>query len=373
MRRSGILTTIAIFLGLIFGAARAQEPIGVEGVEPNDGEPGQHLDIIIWGGGFTAPQAIDVTIGDLDILDIIIEADDRLRVPVFIPPDAPPGPRPVEVIGIFGENEFFGNGLEEGFFVLEGGAVPPEEGPPPTLPPTTDGVPPWLWWGGILLIVIGLAWRLRPSRTPALAPYVPGGWQQAARLQWQLQATTQLPPPQQACTWACQAEASTDLIRRWEVTALTLTPYPPPPAGQRAERAVTGDVLDALTRSAQLTHTLEDDAQTRRRLAPVATAVVDEIVAWGREGRSPASIRLDASLAREIEVTFKLYHCESVSGRLAWVDSGISWSADLHQPAGDYLGVLRGPTAGESDFAARAHREVESLLLLLVDNVRLKL
>ena len=55
------------------------------------------------------------------------------------------------------------------------------------------------------------------------------------------------------------------------------------------------------------------------------------------------------------------------------MDSGLKWNGTLHQPGGEYLGVLRGPSAGEPDFTIRAREELEGFLLQLVKGVRFKL
>jgi hypothetical protein len=444
------------------GEVRAQELVYLRAVEPSEGNPGQELELTLWGGGFGDAQEVRLAIGDIEILDARIESDEAIMVHVFIPEDAPPGPRPIEVVAVFGSNEEFEAVLDEGFFVLErrsqpspvvdgvepqqvlrgsqvelsvlgsdflpdpwveiGGAgvlvhevefisseqllafieveeeapsgwrevvvinpddqtggrqhalqvvgeVPPS-GPSPTpTPPSNGGVPPWVWAGAaVVLLVLGATIaRILTLRTRLT-------WKRTAQLQWQLEANTELPESKEACTWACKTQVTTELLKRWKVTALELTPLPLPSGKTPPVKRVDEDeILDLLTDAVQPQFVLEDEARTRQRVAPVVDALLEQILAWKKGGQTPASIKVDARLTRDVKCEFKLYHCEKTGVELDWVDSGLKWKGTLHQPGGEYLGVLRGPTAGEPDFTTRAREELEGFLLKLVKGVRFKL
>jgi len=378
-----------------------------------------------------------------------------IMIHVFIPEDAPPGPRPIEVVVVFKDNEEFAEefaaGLDEGFFVLErrsltspivdgvepqqvwrgsqvelnifgrdfltearveiGGAgvlvngvefissehllafIEVEEEAPTgwrevvvinpgdhaggrqnalqvvgEVPPN-GGVPPWVWGGAaVVLLVLGVTIvRVLTLRTRLI-------WKRTAQLQWQLEANTELPEPKEACTWACKAQVTTELLKRWKVTALELTPLPLP-SGKTppVKRVDEGEILDRLTEATQPQYILEDEARIRQRVSTVVDALLEQILAWKKEGQTPASIKVDARLIRDVKCEFKLYHCEIAGVELDWVDSGLKWKGTLHQPGGEYLGVLRGPTAGEPDFTTRAREELEGFLLQLIKGVRIKL
>jgi hypothetical protein len=197
-------------------------------------------------------------------------------------------------------------------------------------------------------------------------------WTETAQLQWQLEAQTELPEPKKACTWACKAEATTDLLKRWQVTALELTPLPLPSGKTPAAKRVEGEVLDPLSEAVHPQYILEDEAHTRQRVAPVVDALVEQVAAWEKEGQTPASIRVDARLRRDVKCQFKLYHCEKAGAALEWADHGLEWKRSLHQPGGEYLGVLRGPTADEADFLTRAREELAGLMLQLLKAVRFR-
>jgi len=126
-RRVRILSILLVLVGssvLIALPALAQEPIYLRAVEPSEGRPGEELQLTVWGGGFGDAQEVGLVIADLDVWNVRIESDEAIMADVFIPEDAPPGPRPVEVIAVFGPGEEFVAGLEAGFFVLEGEPQP---------------------------------------------------------------------------------------------------------------------------------------------------------------------------------------------------------------------------------------------------------
>ena len=471
VRVLGILLALAGCAVVIAWPALAQEPIYVTEVDPPEGLPGQELHLTVRGSGFNELREAGVwlVIADLEVSSVRIESDGTILADVSIPENAPPGPRPVEIVVLGREGEVVAR-LDEGFFVPEqglrsapfvdrvepqqvqlgsqvelnvfgGGFVPearveiegegvavngveflnPEnllafvqveewaqpgwravlvinpddqagerqralqvvEAPPPgpsvtPMPPapvtptptgpTDEGPPLWPWGvggGAVALgagVAIGRALTLKTQLT----------WKQTAQLQWQVEAETKLPDAKTVCTWACKANVTAEMLKRWQVTGLELTPYPQPGGKTLPAKRIVGKILDPLTEAAQLTDVLEGEAQIRQRVGQAAEALLDQVLAWEREGLTPASIRVDARLARDVKCQFKLYHCEQVGAKPDWVDSGIKWTGTLHRPGGKHLGVVRGPTAGEPDFAGRARQELEDLLVQLVKSVRFK-
>jgi hypothetical protein len=471
VRVLGILLALAGCAVVIAWPALAQEPIYVTEVEPPEGLPGQELHLTVRGSGFNELREAGVwlVIADMEVFSVQIESDGAILADVSIPDNAPPGPRPVEVVVLGREGEVVAR-LDEGFFVLEQGPqsapfvdrvepqqvqqggqlelnvfgrgfapgarveidgegvsvdgvefISPEhllavtdvaegaptgwravvvinpdgqtgesqralevvgEAPPPgpsvtsappaaptpaPTPPPEDGTPLWPWAGGAVVALgagaaIGRALTLRTQLT----------WKRTAQAQWQVEAETKLPDAKKICTWACKAKVSADMLKGWQVTGLELTPYPQPGGKTPPVKRIVGQVLDSLTEAAQPLHIAEGEAETRQRVSQAAEALLDQILAWEGEGQTPASIRVDARLSRDIKSQFKLYHCEQVGAKPDWVDSGIKWTGTLHRPGGKCLGVLRGPTAGEPDFAGRARQELEDLLVQLIRSVRFK-
>ena len=116
----------------------AQKPVYLRAVEPSEGRPGEEFELTLRGGGFGEAAEVRVTIGGIEVLDAWIESDEVVIAHVFILEDAPPGPRLVEVIAIFGPDEEFPAVLEAGFSVLEPGRPPIESLPSPSV----EGVEP---------------------------------------------------------------------------------------------------------------------------------------------------------------------------------------------------------------------------------------
>ena len=226
-------------------------------------------------------------------------------------------------------------------------------------------------WIYLLLVIFALVGGMIIGRALALKSRMK--WKRRAELQWQLEAETELPEPGEPCTWACKAEATTDLLNRWKVIALQLTPLPVPSGRRISARRLKGKVLDPLNELVGIQHVLEDKDTIRRHIQPLTEALLEQIIEWKKSDSSPASVKIGARLKREVKCEFKLYHCESTDSGPAWVDSRKKWKGKLHQPADQFMGVLKGPNASEKDFAARAQGELEEFLLKLIKGVRFKL
>lgn len=320
-------------------------PVQLFAIDPPGGAPGEEFDILLMGEGFAPADDFGVNVEGVEIIDLERQSNEVIRAHIYIPEDAPPGPRLVEVV-ILREGEPFGAAIEEGFLVS---GVQPPPNPPPT----------WIW---PIIVVLFSGASFTVGRFLNLRAKIL--WQQQAKLQWQLQAKWGKPSqPAKACEWACEKSASVSRDR-WKVTGIMLTPLPvkgktPPP------RSVSGSVLDPLNKL------VKDDnlpqKEKRQNLAGLLNALVAEINAWEQAGQSPASIRLDADLAGAVDIKFNLYHGRQTNKGLKWSDSLLEWKAKLNQPGGEHLGVLRGPTVGEPDFAARARFELEECLLELIE------
>jgi hypothetical protein len=260
--------------------------------------------------------------------------------------------------------------LEQGFEILP--ASQPPGGTGGTRQISGGGQPgPWLTviWPLATILLMALSYAL--GRGLALRSKLT--WTEKAKLQWRQEASSKLPQPRKTCEWACKATAGANLLNRWQVKRLELTPLEV--KGKTLPvRAVDNrqGTLDALNDLSNIADALRSPEAVRQEIAGVVDAVLAQILAWEQEGQSPASIRLDAQLAGAADTTFGLYHCHQTRSGLSWGDKPLlKWSGKLNQPAGECLGVLRGPTAGEANFPARARREIEACLLDLLDSIRL--
>ncbi len=332
-------------------------------VSPSEVRPGSEAKLTLVGENFTPETQVSIGGGGVEIYEQTFVDPSHLTVHIGVLPEAALGPRPVVVETASGRAELQGGLTVAGTAPLPTSA--PATGPMPTPSEEGNGWSLVLLSGGALLIwavgfIIGRATRLRARLT----------WQQLAHWQWQLEASTRLPEPKKACTWACKADASTSLLRRWKVTALRLTPLPVTRGHTPPPRQITGQALEPLNEAARIERALENQAHIRRRIAPVADALLQQILAWRDAGQSPASIRLDVHLAKDVKCRFRLYHCRLRGQKLEWKEMK-KWKGTLHQP-GQFWGVLQGPRADEEDFVQRARAELESLLLQLVNEVRFK-
>ena len=333
--------------------------LALYGVEPREVELGSDVELTLHGENFTEETKVLVHDGGVELLERRFVDPSRLIVRVRVSADATPGPRLVTVSAEGGAAE-----LPDGIVVIEGSSGYGFTPSPMTEAPSDDGLPPWVLGGGAVLllaagVVIGQALKLKTQLT----------WEKTSLLQWEVEAKKELPEPKQACTWDCKAEASADLLNRWNVTALALTPLPLPGRSLSVKR-VADEAVAPLNEAVR--HKLAGADETRRRLAPVVDALLMEIQSWEAEGQTPASIRVDAEVKGDVKCAFALCHCAKSAKGLEWVEWR-KWTRTLRQPGGEYLGVLRGPTAGEPDFTARARGELEGFLLALTKGMRFKL
>ena len=368
------------------GRERALEVIDDEGptplarpalyeVEPQEVEQGSEVELTLFGENFAEDMAGLIHGGGVEVREFHFVDPSRVIVRVAVSADAEPGPRLVELSTAGGRAE-----LPDGLIVTEREAPP---SPPPPSPPTSpisptatpsapEGedslIPEWVWASATVLLsglsfAVGRALGLKSKLT----------WTDKARVQWRVEAEKKLPEPQRACQWACKANVSADLLDRWRVTKIELAPLKS--KGKTPPKKCVEDkvLLAPLNDLANIGKILHREDEVRRLLAPIVDALLAQIMTWEQEGQTPASIRVEAKLEAPINAQFGLYHCGQTKEGLGWGKPRVTWKGKLNQPGGEFLGVLRGPTAEEPDFAARARRELEACLLDLVSVARFRL
>ena len=344
-------------------------------VEPAEGSPDTEMEIFLRGAGFASIEEFAVFIEGIEIFNQWIESDELIGLDIYIPEDAQPGWRRIGI-------EMMQNGnlahasLDPGFNVLEiGRRPPPATGPSQPGTRGTSGtggtsatLPPWIWpLTTILLMAASFVLGRGLGYSSKLT------WTDKAKLQWRHEANTELPQPQKACQWACKATAGANLLNRWQVTRIDLTPLKV--KGKTAQPKFVDNkdgALDPLNDLANITSALNSRQSRGEKITGLVDELLSQIQAWEREGQSPAAVRLDAKLAGAIDATFGLYHCHQAGGVLSWgKDPLLKWKAKLNQPAGEHLGILRGPAAGEEDFAARARHELQEFILDMMESVQI--
>jgi len=87
-------------------SSRAQDlPLNLYEVSPSEAFPNEHFFMSLYGEGFQRVEIVGVEIEGVDIQDFWIVSNNELGVDVYVPLDAPPGPRVVVVHGLMGQNE----------------------------------------------------------------------------------------------------------------------------------------------------------------------------------------------------------------------------------------------------------------------------
>ena len=108
----GVCLAAAILLAVLPGStAHAQEFPFIEVLYPQQGSPGEVVDLLLRGGGFDSVQALDaVAISgfEVPVLDYAILSDEAVEVRILIPEDIPVGVTEVTfVFDDFGEDALF--------------------------------------------------------------------------------------------------------------------------------------------------------------------------------------------------------------------------------------------------------------------------
>lgn len=359
---------MALLTTLLVGAVGAQELIALRAVEPREGYAGEEMELFLTGRGFEAPAELRVAIGDLEVLESWVESDERVVALIFIPEGARPGPRTVEVIGIWGENEEFPATLKEGFWVLGREDPPPgPEDPPPDPedpPPDEPGGDGGEWQppageegddsdgGGWLLVILAGAAGL--VLLGALALQVQ---RVSRRKQWQNEAQEkELTESCQTGGWTVRREKIEIKPGRWKVANLKVTVYDSSSGRGGEAHEASPELVKQLDQAARQRLLRGGSEVLDEGVSTAARKLADEVAEWQVRSRAGSDIYLKAQLeGGEASAEFARYRCVGKPGR--WVKVS-EWTAKLkavdHLPAGFY-----GPTAGETTAAYRTRLESE--------------
>jgi hypothetical protein len=365
---------MALLTALLVGAVGAQDLIALRAVKPREGYPGEEMELFLTGRGFEAPAEMRVAIDDLEVLESWVESDESMVALVFIPEGARPGPRTVEVIGVWGENEEFPATLKEGFWVLEREEPPPDpEDPPPDPvepPPDPEEPPPdepggdggeWqppdgdgddFDGGGWLLVILAGAAGL-----VLLGALMLQVQRVSRRKQWQNEAQEgELTESCQTGSWAVRREKIEIKPGRWKVAGLKVTVYDSSSGRGGEAHEASPELVKQLDQAARQRLLRGGSEVLDERVSTAARKLADEVAEWQVRSRVGSDIYLKAQLeGGEASAEFARYRCVGKPGRWKKVSE---WTAKLkaveHLPAGFY-----GPTAGEATAAYRTRLEGE--------------
>jgi hypothetical protein len=357
----GLVILLSVFL-LIAVPAWAQE-IVLRSVEPSGAHAGEEVDVFIRGRGFCGPAT--VRIGEFQAGEVRVESDTLIGARVFIPENAQPGRRDVEVVvDCGGPEETFGAVLPDGFTVLEpvgaGGRESGDDGRDYEDRGVLD------WWpliaililggavvlgGGALVVTLTMVHRARLKQR-AKVRQVQQNWEQ-------LQAEAEegdLPE-------TCRSDERKVIRDRpeivpglWRVVGLGATLYDEARVQRDGERrgkarSVPDELVERIDIAVRNKSLWGDSEGLAVEIAEIGRALAAQVIAW----QAISEIGHDVVLEPEIEggegsIKFTLYRCV---GSPDWWQEVSSWEVEV-QAVKHFQQAFRGPTVGESPEVYRA-------------------
>jgi hypothetical protein len=371
--RFGHLLALLSVLALSIVPAWAQGEIGLRSVSPNRGQAGEEHELTLKGRGFCGPATVRV--GEFEAGNVRVESDSTIRATLFIPHEAQPGPRRVEVtVDCGGPEETFSASLEEAFTIQEsrsgqqGGDEGGDEGggDDRDLDEGDGGDrdldegggfdPGRLLWpiiilvvgaigvgGGVLTVSLLVRGRRPVARQPAQ--------QELAQQQLEAEAEEgELPDTCQSGMHKVIRSKPELKPGRWKVTGFKATLYDSE-AAQRGgdERGDVHDVEDGLVkridRAARDRLLWGDGERLAVEVVEIGRALAAQIVAWQAESEVGRDVYLEPEVeGGEGSVKYTLYRCV---GPPDWWREVRSWTVRA-QVVRHFPKSLRGPAAGEA-------------------------
>jgi hypothetical protein len=327
-----LLTMLLVtpFLTMTF-SSRAQGQIFLRSIEPSEGRPGQELELTLRGGGFGGANEVGVSIEGVEVWEAWIVSEQEIGVQIYIPEDAWPGPRPVEVFANFGPNEDFPAEPTVEFTVLDG-----EPGLPPR-PDDDDGDLGWLI--PVVIVALGLG-------GVALAASLTLNWRRStAREQWQSEAQEELPEHCQGGTHHTVREKPEIKPGRWKVKGLKATMYDAASERQVAVHGAPSDLVEKIDKAARHRLLRGETDKLATQVAEIARELTALVLDWQSQSRERQDVLFQARLeGGEASTKFIRYRCVGEPGQ--W-QKQLEWTAKL-QALDLVPGRIRGPETGET-------------------------
>lgn len=325
----------------------------IEGVSPPEAEPGQSLELEIMGGGFQ--RGAEVIVEGVEVTNVAYAGETLLVAGIFVPEDAEPGPRRVEVNTPDGGQAR----LEEGFSIV-GGEPPAQPTPVPTREPSPPPGPgPGVLIGGVLGLM---------AATAVLVTFVrlltrPG----KKRLQKQAQKED---PPDQCAPGSRWVKVTEPQVSPgpWEVDVLTITLYDPGSGAIVRGYDASRKVVSGFNKAIDLRRR-RPKAQDRfdKALQPVADELAAQIIGWQALDGESRDVTLYVDLeGPEVEAQFESYRCK----KRQWVKER-EWTGKIQATEERHAGTLYGPRSGEEQaaYAERTRGDVVVRLRELAETV----
>jgi Sec-independent protein translocase protein TatA len=370
--RIGHLLVLLSVLALVSVPAWAQGEIELRSVSPNRGRAGEEHELTLKGRGFCGPAT--VMVGEFEAGNVRVESDSTIRASLFIPNEAMPGPRRVEVVvDCGGPEETFGASLEEAFTIQEsrsaqqggdeGGDQGGDDGGGGDRDREGGGFDPGWWPWLIVILVVGvivvgggavavtLAMRGRTALAQKRAQVQQEMSEQA---QQQLEAEAEegeLPETCQSGTHKVIRGKPELKPGRWKVTGCKGTLYDSVAAqqGRGGDRGDVHDVPEALVKrideAARDRLLWGDSDRLSAEVVEIGRALAAQVVAW----QAVSEVGRDVYLEPEIEggegsVTYTVYRCV---GPPDWWQKIRSWTVKA-QVVRHFQRSFRGPAGDEA-------------------------
>ncbi|MBN1978003.1 MAG: hypothetical protein JW918_11445 [Anaerolineae bacterium] len=377
-----LIVLLAVLTLLCVVPAWAQQ-VALRSVKPNSARAGEEVDLAIQGRGFCDPA--QVRIGEFQAGDVRVESDSAISARVFIPEEAQPGPRDVEVIvDCGGPEETFSAVMAGGFTIQR----PPGE---PTPEPRAgeepvdggDGGEDYDDGGGgffdgwlipvIVLVGVGLVALGGGALTVALAVRA-----RRATLKKQAQVQQEMQRAQQELKQLQEQAEEGELPEKcqsgkikvirdkpelkpglWKVARLKVTLYSEVQAQRDGrQRAGAHDVPEEMVKRIDMAARDKllwgDSDKLAAEIVEVGRALAAQVIAWQAISEVGRDLILEPEIAGgEGSVTFTLYRCV---GEPDWWQKVKSWQARA-QAVKHFSQEFRGPAAGETAEAYRAMLE----------------
>lgn len=343
-----ILALLGLWPWVQAGVAQIPPPPRVVGIEPNEGQAGGQIQATIQGSGFD--QEAEVIIEGLKI-EVVRRSAQTLLVQIFIPDDAPPGPRDVIVINHVGQAQE--GRLPGGFIVLGRGEIEPA----PTEPSDEEnGDIPW----GIFGLLLGLL-ALVAAPVAAYLAWDAGRRRRLTRQRQELERWQE--EAQQELTRDCRPGAKLPIIGRkvksgtWEIVHLVFTVEVSVAGGPPYDdlHSVGGKIVQRLNEIAALRKRTSDEDRLRRMVTPVAGELAGLLWIWTRQKPLVSSITIQANVEGKVTYEFRLYECQKTDEGNHWQKKK-DWEGSVKEtrelPAGDLVGPQE--REGKGQFRKRA-------------------
>ncbi len=356
----------------------------IERLTPSEGRCGSQITLRVYGGFFHPNVSVNITEG-VETIETAFLNGKTIEVTVFIAPDAPPGPRRVELLQE-GDGVRVVDVLENGFLVIpimerptrpipepplpRPAPAPPRPSPEPPVPASPEGEGPDYGWLVPVLALVAAAVVVVLTVVAGVTLTVLRSVKINRRKDWQRKAEEEEPPETcRHCTLYCrEIELKLEPALR-KVAYLNLSAERPGSGGQAEERRVAGDIVDGLSEAVAARRRREKPETLQRRVEPIALSLLQLIAEWLRGEPAPRDVRIVGHIVGgKAECQFVLYHCKRRGDVNVWEEED-KWKATVEDERDEAVGALPGLAPAEPSTPERLAGELARMLMRFIEKV----